>query len=248
MIQPDAVYTLCMREVLRFARTKTRLVGGLGTPLLFLVVLGSGLDGLVNLPGVSYFQFLSPGVLSMVLLFSAMFSGINVVYDRQFGFLKEILVSPVSRLSIVLGRALGGSIVALAQALLFLVITLFFGVNLSWGQFLAAVGVMFVSSFSFTLLGLAIASRMEDFQGFQLIVNFVMMPMFFFSGALFPLDKLPAWLKAVSFVNPMTYAVDSLRAVMVDLSSFGFPTSFGVLLGFTILALFAATWLFSQKD
>ncbi|MBI4360241.1 ABC transporter permease [Candidatus Micrarchaeota archaeon] len=249
MIQTEAILTLWQREILRFVRNKSRIIGGLGTPLLFLLVLGSGFDRLLNVGGgLSYFQFLAPGVIGMVLLFGGMFSGINVVYDRQFGFLKEILVAPVSRASMVIGRTLGGATTAMFQAAILLVLTLLVGVQLDPVQIVLMVLAMTWIAFGFTAMGLAIAAKLTDFQGFQLIVNFIMMPMFFLSGALYPLDQLPPWLQTATSLNPMTYGVELMRFIALGQSSMDPGLALAIQTAFNALMLWLAAWLFSQKE
>lgn len=248
MIQTEAILTLWQREVLRFVRNKSRIIGGLGTPLLFLLVLGSGFDRLLDVGELSYVQFLAPGVIGMVLLFAGMFSGINVVYDRQFGFLKEILVAPVSRASMVIGRILGGATTAMFQATILLVLTLFVGVTLDLARFALMLLAMTWVAFGFTAMGLSIAAKLSDFQGFQLIVNFIMMPMFFLSGALYPLEQLPEWLQAATWLNPMTYGVELLRFVALGYSAMNPWLALAIQTGFNALMLLLATWLFSQKE
>lgn len=208
-----AVYTLWLREFKRFARNKARLIGSMALPLLFLLVLGSGFGGFFRYrDNVSYMEFIGPGVVAMSLLFSSMFGGLSVLWDKQFGFLKEILVAPVSRVAIMAGQTLGTVTTAMIKGLVFL-FALVVGrmANADLLGILAAIGFMFLISASFVSLGIAFASRMTDPHGFQLIMNFLIMPVFFLSGALFPLEGLPLWLSTLTYVNPLTYGVDGLR-------------------------------------
>jgi ABC-2 type transport system permease protein len=230
------VYTLWLREMKRFWRNPSRLIGSLALPLLFLFVLGSGFKGVFRYrTDVTYMQFIGPGVVGMSLLFSSMFGGLTVLWDKQFGFLKEILVAPVGRVAIMAGKTLGTVTTALLKGLIFLLALVFGGlvthdpVGIS-----VAVLFMFLISCSFTGLGIAFASRMSDPHGFQLVMNFLIMPVFFLSGALFPLDELPSWLRVLTAINPLTYGVDGLRYAL------GGPYQFSPLLNLGVLVLFLA--------
>jgi ABC-2 type transport system permease protein len=237
-ISGQAVYMLWLREMKRTWRAKSRMIGALIMPLFFLVFLGSGFRR-ATLPGIpegmNYITFLIPGAVGMSLLFSSMFGGLQVLWDKEFGFLKEIMVTPVSRLSIVLGRMAGGSTVSLIQGFMILFLSMLFGFRIhNFQGFLMAVVFMFLIAFTFIGLGLAFASRMKDMHGFQLIMNFVIFPIFFLSGALYPVQGLPAVLKPLVYLDPLTYGVDGLRAGLLG-SSLHPP-----LLDFTILAAICA--------
>lgn len=241
-----AVYILWLRQIKKQWRSKARLLGSLGQPLLFLLALGFGLGSTFEQAGGgSYMSFLVPGVMAMSVLFTAMFSGIEVIWDRQFGFLKETLVAPVSRFSIMVGRTLGGATVSLIPGLVLFVVAFFIGFRpASYTMMPLALLFLFMIGVCFTAFGTAVASRMRDMQAFPLIINFVIMPLFFLSGALFPLDTSPAALKIIAMVNPLAYGVDGLRAALTGVSYFGIIVDFGVLLAVT-LALFAiGAWLF----
>jgi len=210
------IYVLWIRQIKRYFRSRSRIIGSLGQPLLFLIALGFGFGPIyTKAGGGNYIQFLAPGIIAMSILFSATFSGIEVLWDRQFGFLKEILVAPVSRTRIMVGRTLGAATVAIFQGIIVfcLCLTVGFRPTNTWLLPLALV-YMWLIAITFTAFGTAIACLIEDTQGFQLIMNFLVMPTFFLSGALFPLQGLP---KAVTFlcaVNPLVYGVDALRAVL----------------------------------
>jgi ABC-2 type transport system permease protein len=207
------VYTLWLREITRFKRNRGRLIGSMAMPAVFLVFLGTGFGGVFRYRGnMSYSQFIGPGIVAMSLLFSSMFGGMSVMWDRQFGFLKEILVAPVSRIAIMAGQTLGTVTTSLLKGLVFLVALAAFGlVNTDpWGL-VGAFAFMFLISAAFASLGIAVATQMKDPHGFQLIMNFLIMPVFFLSGALFPLDNLPGWLTILTHVNPLTYGVDGMR-------------------------------------
>ena len=217
----DAVYILWLREIKRFIRSKSRIIGSLAFPSFILIIIGSGLDSVFTVGSLSYMEFLAPGMIGMVLLFSSISFGIMIIWDRQFGFLKEILVAPISRTSIILGKSLGGVTTAMFQALLFLIVCFVIGVPFpSPVRLLLLLVVMILISVGFVLVGIAFSSRMKDFHGFSLIMNFVVMPIFFLSGAFFPLDKLPGWLKWLVYFDPLAYGVDALRFCMVNTSTF----------------------------
>ncbi len=245
-----AIYFMWKREIIRFLRAKSRVVGSLGMPFFFLVILGTGLSEVSNMPGVhgSYIQFITPGILAMVLLFGSVFSGVIVIMDRQFGFLKETLVAPVSRTSIVLGKAIGGGTTAVIQGILMLLIAMLLGVTINVSGLLPALALMMVISVSFVLLGIAMASLMEDMHGFQIIMNFLIMPMFFLSGAVFPLDTAPEIVRYVSYVDPLTYAVEALRFLLVGYSTIDFAVSVSVLAAFFIVTTLAAAHLFGKIE
>jgi len=220
----------------------------LGQPILFLFALGFGLGPIFQKAGQgSYIQFLTPGIIAMSILFTAIFSGIEIIWDRQFGFLKETLVAPVSRFEIMLGRTLGGATVATFQGLIVFLISLLAGfrpqalTGIVLGCFL-----MFLTSILFTALGTAIASVLEDMQGFQLIMNFLIMPLFFLSGALFPLKGLPGLLGLITLLDPLTYGVDALRGALLGMSHFGLFTDIGLLTLFSIILLGIGSYLFSK--
>jgi ABC-2 type transport system permease protein len=217
----DAVYILWLREIKRFMRSKSRIIGSLAFPTFILIIIGSGLNSVFTIGDLSYMEFLAPGMIGMVLLFSSISFGIMIIWDRQFGFLKEILVAPISRTSIILGKSLGGVTTAMFQALLFLVVCFVIGVPLpSPARLVLLLVVMILISVGFVLVGIAFSSRMKDFHGFSLIMNFVVMPIFFLSGAFFPLDKLPGWLKWLVYFDPLAYGVDALRFCMVNTATF----------------------------
>lgn len=242
-----AVYTIWLREMLRFIRDKSRILGTLGMPLFFLVFIGTGLNSAfqgIDLPGgTNYIAFMAPGIVGMVLLFGSVFSGLTVVIDKQFGFMKEILVAPVSRSSIVLGKALGGATTALLQAMILLSFIFIFGViPFSLNALLLALPLMFLISLGFVNIGVLFASKLDDPHGFQIVMNFFIMPIFFLSGAFFPLDKLPVWLKTLSLLDPLTYGVDGLRYILLG-SSASFFGADGIWIDFAVLTGFAAITL-----
>jgi ABC-2 type transport system permease protein len=242
------IYILCARQLKRYIRSPARIVGSLGQPILFLVALGFGFGSMfARAGGGSYLNFLAPGIISMAILFNAVFSGIEIIWDRQFGFLKETLVAPVSRLQIVLGRTLGGAIVAMAQGTVVFVICLVFGFRLHSSLLVpVAIVFMFLIALLFTSIGTAIGSVLQDMQGFPLIMNFLVMPLFFFSSALFPIEGLPKVLKAAVGLNPLTYGVDGLRGSLSSAFAFGMMTDFVVLSILTAILLAIGSYFFSK--
>jgi len=243
----STIYVLWLRQIKRYLRSKSRIVGALGQPILFLVALGFGFGPIFQKAGQgSYIQFLAPGIIAMSILFTSIFSGIEVIFDRQFGFLKETLVAPVSRFSIMLGRTLGGATVATLQGVIILLISLFLGFKPQFSGILPALIVMFLVAILFTALGTAIASRLEDMHGFQLIMNFLVMPLFFLSGAFFPLAGLPRVLSIIVKIDPLTYGVDGIRGALVGLSHFDLGLDFGILTAMALIILAIGSWLFSK--
>ncbi len=215
------VYIIWYRDVLRYWRDRTRLVSSLGQPLLFLVVFGSGLTaslgaGLTKeLGDVSYVRFLFPGIVAMAVLFTAVFSAISIVWDREFGFLREVLVAPISRAAVVVGKALGGSTVAMFQGAILLILAPILGVSLNPLLVLQLLGLMFLTALALTSMGILIAARLQSMEAFQMIMNFLIMPMFFLSGAFFPLKGLPAWMSVVTRLDPVAYGVDPMRRLLL---------------------------------
>ena len=220
-----AIYSIWLREMLRFFRLKSRLFGSIASPFFFLAFLGIGFGKGTSMPGipegVGYVSFLTPGIIGMTLLFSATFAGLSVLWDREFGFLKEIMVAPVSRIAIVLGRTAGGLTIAIFQAIIIMMSGIFLGMSMpSLEGFLLSLIFMVLVAATFIGLGLAFASKMKDMSGFSLIMNFLIFPLFFLSGALFPLDRLPLAVKLLAYINPLTYGVDGLRFSLIGLSTF----------------------------
>jgi ABC-2 type transport system permease protein len=243
-----AIYILCVRQLKRYVRSPARMIGSLGQPLLFLVALGFGFGSMfARAGGGNYLTFLTPGIISMAIVFNAVFSGIEIIWDRQFGFLKETLVAPVSRLEIVLGRTLGGAIVALGQGGVVFAICLLFGFRLqSWLMLPTAIAFMFLIALLFTSIGTAVGSVLQDMQGFPLVMNFLVMPLFFFSSALFPLNGLPKALQIIVRLNPLTYGVDGLRGTLTSAFRFGMLTDLVALSVLTGILLGIGSYFFSK--
>lgn len=242
------IYILWLRQIKRYLRSRSRIIGSLGQPALFLVALGFGFGPVFEKAGGgSYINFLAPGVIAQGILFTAIFSGIELIWDRQFGFLKETLVAPVSRVNIMLGRTMGGATIATFQGIFVFILTLIVGFRPeNWAAVPVALAMMFLMAVLFTALGTAIASTLEDFQGFQLIMNFLVMPLFFLSGAIFPVSSAPGPLKLISQIDPLSYGVDGLREILIGKTGFGLGLDFLVLGVLTIIVLGIGSYLFSK--
>jgi ABC-2 type transport system permease protein len=245
-----AIYIMWLRQMKRFLRSKARIVALFAQPLLFLVTFGFGFSAIFRQAGAgNYIDFLAPGIVAMAIVFSSVFSGIEVMWDRQFGFLKETLVAPVSRTALMVGRTLGGATVALIQGLLVLIVTLLIGFRpASWALIVPAVAVMALIAIIFTAFGTAMGARIRDMQGFQLIMNFIIMPVFFLSGALFPLAGLPAVMYWVVRVDPLSYGVDALRGLLINASQFGLALDLGILVVVAAALLSIGAYFFSTIE
>jgi ABC-2 type transport system permease protein len=244
----STIYILWLRQIKRYLRSRSRIIGSLGQPLLFLLALGYGLGSVFQQAGKgNYFDFLAPGIIGMTIIFTSIFSGMEIIWDRQFGFLKETLVAPVSRFTIMIGRTLGGATVAAMQGILVFLIVLLFGFRpVNWLLVLPAIVVMLLIALLFTALGTAIASVLEDMQGFQLIINFLVMPLFFLSGALFPLEGLPVALTVLTRIDPLSYGIDALRGLLVGTAHFSIGLDVSVLVVVTLVFVGIGSWLFSK--
>ena len=244
----QTIYILWLRQIKKYFRSKSRIIGSLGQPILFLVALGFGFGPIYQQAGDgNYIQFLAPGIIAMSVLFTAIFSGIEIIWDRQFGFLKETLVAPVSRLNIMIGRTLGGATVASFQGIIVFFISLLIGFRpASWWAFPIMLVFILLIAIFFCALGTAIASVLQDMQGFQLIMNFIVMPTFFLSGSLFPLQGLPKALAVVTRIDPLSYGVDGLRSTLVNSSAFGLGFDFVVLSVLVALLMVVGSYLFSK--
>jgi ABC-2 type transport system permease protein len=244
----STIYILWLRQLKRYFRSPSRIVGSLAQPVLYLVALGYGLGPVFKQAGQgNYIEFLTPGIIGMSIIFTAIFSGLELIWDRQFGFLKETLVAPVSRFNIMLGRTLGGATVAALQGIIVLIISLLIGFRpASWLLLPVVLVVMLLISLLFTALGTVIASRLQDMQGFQLIMGFLVMPLFFLSGALFPLTGLPTGLMVATRINPLTYGIDALRALLINQGHLGLWLDVGVLVVITGFFVWLGGYLFSK--
>ena len=244
-----------LRQMKRFTRSKSRVVATIIQPLFFLVILGSGLRSAV-MPGMgegNYLSFLAPGIIAMSVLFSSMFTGISVLWDKQFGFLQEVLVAPVSRFSIIIGRTLGGATTALIQGFIILIIAIGLGVPIVGGfGFLLTLVFMVIVAFTAVGFGLVLASKMQDFQGFQLIMNLIIMPLLFTSSAFFPIatnPDIPKIIVKLSFFNPMFYMVDGIRGSLTGSGNILSPiVNLAVVIGMCIVMMSLGSYFFSKSE
>jgi ABC-2 type transport system permease protein len=246
----NAVYVLWLRDMKRFIRAKSRIIGVLMMPLLFMVGLGLGLGSLVHLAtGGSYFDFIVPGIIGMSLLFTSIFTGSNVLWDRQFGFLKEILVTPNSRMSIVIGRIFGGGTTAILQSILVVAIAVLLGFQISITAYtILAIVFMALIASTFISLGLTLGSMINDFQGFQLVTSFFTMPLFFLSDSIFPATVLPTSVQYIIYLNPLTYGVDGLRNALIGSGTFSIWTDLAAMIVSSIIMFFIAAYAFSRTE
>ncbi|MCL4459291.1 MAG: ABC transporter permease [Chloroflexi bacterium] len=261
-----AIYIMWLRDLLRLKRDQARVVTSLAQPILWLLLIGTGLSPVMrfgigpgsNAIGFDYLKFMFPGVLGMSILFTSMFSGMSIAWDREFGFLKEILVAPVPRWAIAVGKVMGGSTVAVVQGALMLVLAPFLGITLTPAIILKLLPLMFLVSFAITSLGVAIAAGTRSMEGFQMITQFVLLPLFMLSGAVFPLRNLPEWMEILVKLNPVAYGVDPIRqvilrpsvpsAVMETISFNSVQVDLAVVVGFTVLMLLFAMGRFSTQQ
>lgn len=273
-----AIGIIWKRELIRWWRDKVRIVGSLGMPLIFLFIFGSGLSGAMgSLTGaagegadIDFAQFIFPGIVAMNVFFASIFNGISLVFDREFGILKEVLVAPVSRVAVALGKTLGGATVATIQGTLVFILAPLVGVKLTPLLVLQLWPVMFLGAFALSGMGVALAARMKSTEAFQVVNQFVTFPLIFLSGIFFPLQDLPGWMNALVKINPISYAVDPLRrlvlegqglpdAVMARLGDFGLGLTVGghlmtvaedllVIVAFGVIMNVLAMWLVSRQD
>jgi len=244
----DIEYILWLRQMKRYFRSRSRVLGAIGQPILFLLALGYGIGSVYKKAGQgNYLEFLVPGIIIQTLLFSGVFWGIQILFDKRFGFLKEMLVAPVPRVRILLGNALGGATISLMQAVLVFIISIFLGFRMeNWAFLPLAFLLMVVLSVTLCSFGAGLASIVEDFQGFQGINNFLIFPLFFLSSALYPLTNVPDWLRILSEINPLSYAVDGLRYTMIHQSHFGLGKDLLVMAAALILAMYFAVSRFNR--
>jgi len=252
--EPEVAYGIWLRDLKKFWRERSRLLGGVARPILWLLILGTGLRGSVNTqtlgPGgttIDYTQYIFSGVIALTLIFSALQSATSIIWDREFGFLKEVMAAPVSRLSILIGKALGGATQATLQGIITLAFAPLIGLSLSIPTILSLIMIMFLVSFSLTALGIVIACRMTSFEGFGTISNFVVMPMYFLSGAIYPTSTAPLWLKPLIIINPLSYGVDILRQISIGTGSFPILFDLGFLIVFGAAMMAIALPLFSKE-
>jgi ABC-2 type transport system permease protein len=250
----SAIYILWLRELKRYSRSRAQIVASLGQPVLYLLVLGFGLGPVFRRAGSGdYLQFVGPGVIGMTVLFSSIFSGLGLLWDRQFGFLKETLVAPVPRLQIMIGKTLGGATVSVIQGLMVTVVCVLAGFRPAniW-LVPIAIGFMVAIAVVFAALGMALGSSLQDMQGFQLIMNFLVMPIYFLSGALFPLTGLPKALAILTRLDPLSYGIDGLRTMLLHQPpfqpAFRVSTNIAVLVCVAVVFLIVGAWRFSKIE
>lgn len=254
IIDPLPIYTMWLREMKRFLRVKARVVGSLLMPIFFLAFLGLPMSfiparEIQGLEGIGYLDFLAPGIVGMTLLFAGTMSGASVIWDKEFGFLKEVLVAPVNRFSVILGRSLGGMTTAIIQALIIVGIAVAMGVQLSSvsGFFLAIV-IMILTCAACTGFGLIIATKLGNLEGFMAIMNLIVFPIFLLSGAMFPVQAMPPWLKYIMYINPLTYGVDGLRGTLIGVAAFPLWLDFTVLLIVCLALATLGSYFFSRME
>jgi ABC-2 type transport system permease protein len=244
----SVIYVLWLRELRRYVRSRAQIVASLGQPTLYLVALGFGLGPVFQRAGEgNYVQFVAPGIMAMTVLFSSIFSGMGLLWDRQLGFLKETLVAPVPRFQIMLGRTLGAATVALCQGLLVAIVCLIAGFRaVDPAGLPLALGLLMLIACLFSALGTAIGSVLQNIQGFQMIMSFLVMPIFFLSGALYPLTNLPRALSIITMLDPLTYGVDGLRTALIGVSHFGLVTDTMVLVVTAAVLVWVGSHFFSK--
>jgi ABC-2 type transport system permease protein len=251
LIDPEVIYGIWLRDLKKFWRERSRLWGGIARPILWLLILGSSLKPAISADllsgGIDYTQFIFPGVIAMTLIFSALQSATSIIWDREFGFLKEVFAAPVSRLSIILGKAAGGATQSTLQGIITLAFAPLIGLWLTPLKIAELIVMMYIVSFALTALGIVIASRMTSFEGFGTISNFVVMPMYFLSGAIYPTSSAPVWIKPLIVINPLSYGVDALRHITVGAGSFSFAFDVGFLLCFAVAMVILAVPFFKNE-
>ena len=244
------LYAIWYRELLVFLREPSRLVGAIIQPLLWLVIFGTGLGSIIEpgaVSGANYQQFLFPGILVMTVLFSSLFFGLYIILDKRIDFLKEVLVAPLNKSTMFFGKALGGSTDGLLQIIILMILgVIFFGIHFNLLTIILTFIIVILLLIAVTSLGLAIGSIMDSPEGFGLISSFVIFPLFFLSGALFPVTKLPIWLKIIVTINPVSYSVDALRSVILGITSYGLFLDFAAMIAFAIITVIVGTWAFKR--
>jgi ABC-2 type transport system permease protein len=245
----EAIRMLVQRDLTRFFRERAQLYGSLARTVVWLFILGAGLRGSVTVPGnISYLKFVFPGQLGMAIIFASLQSAISIIFDREFGFLKEILVAPVPRSSIVIGKALAGATIATVQGTIIFVFAPFVGIWPNPLTILASIGVMLLVGLGLTGVGILLAAKMTSFEGFGTINNFIVLPLYLTSGAQFPITRAPHWLQTLAHLNPLTYAVDLLRGIIVDVWTHSAALDLAVLVAFAAVVLSVATYAFGRQE
>lgn len=242
----EPIYRIWLRELIRYWRDKGRILSSLVQPLLFLAIFGAGF-AFIKLGTVNFQTFLFPGIVAMGIVTMAMTSGISVIWDREFGFLKEVLVAPVNRLSIFFGKALGGCTIALFQGIILLSLSFVIGITITPMIFLISLGLMAIIALGIVSIGLIIASLVQTIENFGVIMNFIIFPLIFLSGGLFPLQEAPTWLQIVSYLDPLTYGVNVLRETIVNITFLPFWLNFSILCIFSFVAILIGGASFNRQ-
>lgn len=249
------VYTVWLRDIKRYYRDKPRIIGSFAQPILFLFVLGTGIASSFSTfgggGGKEFLDFMFPGIVGMTVLFTSFFSAMSIVWDREFGFLREILVAPISRTSIVVGKLLGGSTIAMFQGAIILLFSPLLKIPITFVIFFKVLGIMFLVAIAISAMGIVLASVIKSMQAFQVITNFLLMPMFFLSGALFPLNNTVKWMNVVSKINPLSYGIDAMRTMILNnpvLQLYPLWLDIMVLVSVTLVMSILGAFLFSRQD
>lgn len=246
-----SVYVMWYRQVKRFVRARSRLIGSIAQPLFWMLFFGLGFSSALSFQearsfGLGYMSFLIPGIVMMAVFFTSFTAGISVIWDKEFGFLKEVLVAPASRSLLIFGRALGDSTVAALQGFIVLAVAYFLTPTLLLDGIPIFTLTVFLTALTFTCLGIALASKVRSIEGFHLLTTFIAMPTLFLSGAFFPVETMPEWMKILAFINPLTYSVDAARKILTNIGFFSLPLNLMVLLGSTLIFTFIAAWIFEK--
>ena len=254
-----SIWVIAYRELVRFVQDRPRMISSFSMPIIFLLIFGAGFGRLIGqmMPGVDYIQFMYPGILAMTVLMTSVMSGVSIVWDREFGFLKEVLVSPLSRSGVLVGKAVGAAIIAIVQGAIMLVLAPIVNVPITLGTVLALLPLLLILSLSLSGLGLLIGARMRSQQGFQIVMQLVIFPMMFLSGIFFPVSGVATWLAVLSKLNPVTYGIDAIRQVFLGTEVAG-VTVFGHTMGIVdsaivvamvgVVLLTTALWVFNRQE
>ncbi len=249
MIEGRTIYVITAREFKKFVRERTRLLSTIARPAIWLFLVGGGLSRIVPVKGdITYMQFFFPGIIAMTILFSSIFSAISIIWDKEFGYMKEILVAPVSRTSIVIGKALSGTIISTIQAFIVLMLFPLVGLKIGLLQILMAIGVSALIAFSISSIGILIATFYESFESFSIIMNFIVMPMFFLSGAMYPVKQLPEVFGMIAKINPLTYGVDALKNVLLPTETTAMASDFPLSVDLLVIVLVSVVFLFLSTE
>lgn len=254
-----SIWVIAYRELLRFVQDRPRLFSSFSMPIIFLVIFGAGFGRLIGqmMPGVNYIQFMYPGIIAMTVLMTSVMSGVSIVWDREFGFLKEVLVSPLSRSGVLAGKAVGAATIAIIQGAIMLVLAPIVNVPIKLGTVLALLPLLLILSLALSGLGLLIGSRMRSQQGFQIVMQLVIFPMMFLSGIFFPISGVATWLEVLSKLNPVTYGIDAIRQVFLGTEVAGvtvFGHTMGIVDSAIVVAMVGAVfltiaiWVFNKQE